>query len=340
MKAAILHEFASPLEIQDVAPPEPGIGEVLIKVEACGVCHSDYHLAHGEWDMLRPITKLPLILGHEVAGRIVSAGDDVKDLREGDRVGVPWLFYSCDECEYCLSGRETLCPKQKVTGCTVDGGYAEYVTAKASHVARVPHNLSSEEAAPLLCAGLTVYKSLRVADAQAGQRLVVFGVGGLGHLAVQLGKARGMEVGAVDLTEQKLELATECGADWVVNASESPAHRQVKAHGGGGDVVMVTSASSAAYDTAMRSIKRGGVLAIVGMTPEPIKVSTVAMVSGEFRIVASAVGTRKDLAEVLELAAAGELRCRFETRPLHDINRVFDAMRDGKISGRIVLRME
>jgi len=340
MKAAILHEFGSPLEIQDVARPEAASDEILIKVEACGVCHSDYHLAYGEWDMLRPITKLPLILGHEVAGRIVTVGDDVRDLREGDRVGVPWLFYTCGECEYCVTGRETLCPKQKVTGCTVDGGFAEYLTAKASHVARLPHNLSAEEAAPLLCAGLTVYKSLRVAEARAGQRLVVFGVGGLGHLAIQLGKARGMEVGAVDLTEAKLQLATECGADWVVNASESPAHRQVKAHGGGGDIVMVTSGSAAAYDTALRSVRRGGVLAVVGMTPDPISVSTVAMVSGEIRIVASAVGTRKDLVEVLELAAAGKLGCRFETRPLHEINRVFDAMRDGKISGRIVLRID
>ena len=340
MKAAILHEFGTPLEIEDVATPELGSGEVLIKVEACGVCHSDYHLAHGEWDMLRPITKLPLILGHEVTGRIVAVGEGVQDFSEGDRVGVPWLFYSCGECEYCLSDRETLCPKQKVTGCTVDGGFAEYLKASASHTARLPHNLSAEEAAPLLCAGLTVYKSLRVAGAQAGQRLVVFGVGGLGHLAIQLGKAKGMEVGAVDLTEAKLQLATECGADWVVNASESPAHRQVKAHGGGGDIVMVTSASTAAYDTALRSVRRGGVLAVVGMTPEPISVSTVALVSGEIKIVASAVGTRKDLRDVLELAAAGKLRCRFETRPLKDINQVFDSMRDGKISGRIVLRME
>jgi propanol-preferring alcohol dehydrogenase len=340
MKAAILHEFGSPLEIQDVAPPEVGAGEVLIKVEACGVCHSDYHLAHGEWDLLRPITKLPLILGHEVTGHVIAVGDGVTNLKVDERVGVPWLFYTCGDCEYCQSGRETLCPKQKVTGCTVDGGFAELLMAKASHAFPLPANISAEEAAPLLCAGLTVYKSLRVAGAQAGQRLVVFGVGGLGHLAIQLGKARGMEVGAVDLTESKLQLATECGADWVVNASESPAHRQVKAHGGGGDIVMVTSASTAAYDTALRSIKRGGVLAVVGMTPEPISVSTVAMVSGEFRIVASAVGTRQDLKEVLDLAAAGKLQCRFETRPLSEINRIFDAMRDGKISGRIVLKIE
>ncbi len=340
MRAAVLHEFGAPLEIQNVPDPEIEAGEVLIKVEACGVCHSDYHLAHGEWDLLRPITKLPLIPGHEVAGSILRVGAGVESFREGDRVGVPWLHYSCDECEFCLDGRETLCPKQKVTGCTVDGGFAELIKAKASHTVRLPENLTMDEAAPLLCAGVTVYKSLRVSGAKAGERLVVYGVGGLGHVAVQLGKAAGMEVGAVDLSESKLALARECGADWVVNAAESPAHRQVKSHGGGGDVVMVTSASTAAYDAALRSIRRGGVLAVVGMTPEPISVSTVALVSGEYRIVASAVGTRRDLDDVLRLASEGKVRCRIETRPLEGANQVFTEMREGSISGRIVLKIK
>ena len=339
MRAAVLYQFGVPLEIQNVPDPEIEAGEVLIQVEACGVCHSDYHLTHGEWDLLRPITKLPLIPGHEVAGRIVRTGPGVEGFHEGDRVGVPWLHYSCDECEFCLDGRETLCPKQKVTGCTVDGGFAELIKAKASHTARIPANLSMDEAAPLLCAGVTVYKALRVAEAKPGERLVVFGVGGLGHVAVQLGKAAGMEVGAVDVNDDKLALARECGADWVANAAESPPHKQVKSHGGGGDVVMVTSASAAAYDAALRSIRRGGVLAVIGMTPEPISVSTVALVSGEYRIVASAVGTRKDLEDVLRLASEGKVRCRTETRPLEAANQVFEEMKEGTISGRVVLKV-
>lgn len=337
MQAALLREFGQPIVIETVPTPEPDTGEVVIKVAACGVCHSDYHLVHGEWDLLRPITKLPLIPGHEITGTVAAIGAGVTNLHIGDRVGVPWLYYTCDECEFCRDGHETLCLKQKVTGCTVDGGFAEYLKAKASHTAKLPDNLSFAEAAPLLCAGITVYKALRVAEAKAGQRLVVFGVGGLGHLAVQLGKATGMEVGAVDVSDDKLQLAVECGADWTVNAAAGPAHKEIKKHGGGAHIAMVTAGSTAAYETALRSLRRAGTLAVVGMTPQPISVSTVALVSGEYKIVASAVGSRKDLAEVLALAGAGKLRCRIETRPLAAVNEVFTAMHEGQIKGRIVL---
>lgn len=339
MQAAVLRAFGSPLVIETMPQPEPDAGEVVIKVEVCGVCHSDYHLVHGEWELLRPITKLPLIPGHEITGTIAAVGAGVNDFQPGDRVGVPWLYFTCGECEFCREGHETLCVKQQVTGCTVDGGFAEYLKAKASHTARLPDNLSFAEAAPLLCAGLTVYKALRVAEAKARQRLVVFGVGGLGHLAVQLGKAAGLEVGAVDVSEDKLQLATECGADWTINASEGAAHKLIKKHGGGAHIAMVTSASTAAYETALRSLRRAGTLAVVGMTPQPISVSTVALVSGEYKMVASAVGTRQDLAEVLQLAAAGKLRCCIETRPLAEVNEVFKEMHAGQINGRIVLEI-
>lgn len=337
MKAAILRELAQPLAIEELPTPEPEAGEVVIKVHACGVCHSDLHLALGEWEQLKPITKLPLVLGHEVAGTVAAVGDGVVDLKVGDRVGVPWLYYTCDECEFCQAGQETLCAKQKVTGCMVDGGFAEFLKAKASHTAKLPDELSFAEAAPLLCAGLTVYKALRVAEAKAGQRLAVFGIGGLGHLAVQLGKALGLEVGAVDVAEEKLELARACGADWTVNVSAEAAYKQIKRQGGGAHIAMVTAGSTAAYETALRSLRRGGTLAVVGMTPQPISVSTVALVSGEYKIVASAVGTRADLREVLKLAAAGKLRCHSETRSLAEVNQVLDALKEGKLNGRVVL---
>lgn len=339
MKAAILRELGQQLVIEDVPLPVAEAGELLIKVVACGVCHSDLHLAAGDWEMLKPITKLPLVLGHEVTGTIAGVGEGVEGFAIGDRVGVPWLHDTCGACEFCLEGRETLCPKQKVTGCSVDGGFAEYLKAKASHTTRIPDNLTFEETAPLLCAGLTVYKALKTSGIRAGQRLAVFGVGGLGHLAVQLGKTMGLEVGAVDVSEEKMQLARECGADWTVNAATTQAHKQIKSNGGGADVAMVTSGSRAAYETALRSLRRGGTLAIVGMAPEPISVSTVAMVSGEFRIVASAVGTREDLREMLELAAEGKMKCRMETRKLEDINQVFSEMKNGNIQGRIVLKM-
>ena len=337
MKAAVLRALAQPLIHEELPTPEPAADEVLIRVHACGVCHSDLHIALGEWQQLKGITKLPLIPGHEIAGEVAALGADVTGFALGDRVGVPWLHYTCGACEYCQNGMETLCGKQQITGVMVDGGFAEFVKAKASHTARLPDNLSFAEAAPLLCAGLTSYKALHVAQAQAGQRLAVFGVGGLGHLAIQLGKALGLEVGALDVSEEKLALAKECGADWTVNVTADAPHKLIKAHGGGPHIAMVTSGSAAAYDLALRSLKRGGTLAIVGMTPQPISLSTVALVSGEFRIVASAVGTREDLQAVLALAADGKLKCHYETRPLAEINEVFDAMKAGQLTGRVVL---
>ncbi len=312
---------------------------MLIKVAACGVCHSDLHLATGEWDMLKPITKLPLVLGHEVAGVIEAVGEGVAEFNIGDRVGVPWLHWSCGECEFCLAGRETLCSKQQVTGCTVDGGFAEFVKAKASHTAKLPDNLSFEEAAPLLCAGLTVYSAMKKAEVRAGQRVAVFGVGGLGHLAIQLAKAKGAEVIAIDVADDKLELARECGADITINAASGQAHKDIKkATGGGAHVVIVTSGSRAAYETALRSIRKAGTLAIVGMAPEPVPLSTVAMVSGEFRIVGSAVGSREELREVLRLAAEGKIKCKIETRPFAEVDSVLNEMKDGRLVGRVVLK--
>jgi propanol-preferring alcohol dehydrogenase len=341
LKAVILHSFAEPLQIEDHPTPSAGPGEVLIQVAACGVCHSDLHLAMGEWDMLKPITKLPLTLGHEVAGTIAGIGEGVTGFEVGDRVGVPWLHWTCGECEFCASGRETLCSKQQVTGCTVDGGFAEFLKARASHTAKLPDNLSFEEAAPLLCAGVTVHRAMKKAELQSGQKVAVFGVGGLGHLAIQLAKAKGAEVIAVDVAEDKLALARECGADLVVNAANGQAHKEIKkATGGGAHVVMVTSGSRAAYETAFRSIRKAGALAIVGMAPEPVPLSTVAVVSGEFRIVGSAVGTREDLREVLQLAAEGKVKCRIETRALEEAQNVLDEMKDGRLVGRVVLSIQ
>jgi alcohol dehydrogenase, propanol-preferring len=340
MRAAVLHSFAEPLRIEDVPAPVPGPEEVLIKVAACGVCHSDLHLARGEWVLLKPITKLPLILGHEVTGTVVGVGDGVSRVAAGDRVGVPWLHWSCGECEFCSIGRETLCSNQQVTGCTVDGGFAEFIKARSSHVAELPDNLSFEEAAPLLCAGLTVHNALKSARLRAGEKIAIFGIGGLGHLAVQLAKAKGAEVIAVDVADDKLELARECGADSQVNAAMTQAHKEVKKiSGGGAHVVMVTSASRTAYETALRSIRRGGTLAVVGMAPEPISISTVALISGEYRIVASAVGTREDLREVLQLASGGKVKSRIERRDFAEVEDVLNEMKEGRLLGRVVLQL-
>src|SRR5258708_17620089 len=219
MKAAILREFKKPLTIEEVDRPKQGAGEVLIEVEACGVCHSDLHVADGDWPQMARIVKKPLILGHEIAGRVIEKGAEVPDLQIGDRVGVPWIHWTCGECEFCREGNENLCTKQQITGVTVDGGYAQFVKAPASHALKIPDGLSSSDAAPLFCAGVTVYRALKHANIKPGQRLAVFGVGGLGHLAVQIGQGLGTTVSAIDVSEEKLQHGRGLGASVALNAA-------------------------------------------------------------------------------------------------------------------------
>jgi len=337
MKAALLKEIGQPVSIVDVPKPQPGPGEVLIRVEASGVCHSDLHLADGDWELLKPITKVPLILGHEVAGTVVELGEGVEHPRLGDRVGVPWLHWSCGECEYCRAGRETLCVKQKITGCTVDGGFAEFIKAPASHASPLPSSISAEQAAPLMCAGLTVYKAMKASGIGEGEWLAVFGAGGLGHLAIQIARAKNIHVVAIDVADDKLDLAKSLGAEATVNASTEAVHKRIRSISGGAHVAMVTSASAAAYQTALRSLRRGGTLAVVGMAPEPFPVSAVSLISGETRIVASAVGTRTDLQELFDLVDRSNIRCHIETRPLEELPSIFDQLKRGAILGRIVV---
>jgi len=336
MKAAILREFKTPLTLEDVEQPQPGADEVLIEVEACGVCHSDLHVADGDWPQLVPITKRPLILGHEIAGRVVEKGNSVKHLAVGDRVGVPWVYWTCGECDFCREGNENLCTKQKITGVTVDGGYAEYVTVPASHATTIPGELSSVDAAPLFCAGVTVYRALKHAEIQPGQRLAVFGVGGLGHLAVQIGLGLGAIVTAIDVSEEKLAHAKTLGASTTLNAGTVNVVKELR-RAGGAHVALVTSAAKKAYDTAFPCVRPTGMLLAVGLPSESLCFPAIMMAATEVRIQASSVGTREDLREVLALAAAGKVRCQTATRPLAQVNEALAQLRDGQVSGRIVL---
>jgi alcohol dehydrogenase, propanol-preferring len=336
MKAAVLREFKSPLSMEEVAQPKPGEHEVLIAVEACGVCHSDLHLADGDWPQLVPITKRPLILGHEIAGRVAEIGAGVTNLKVGDRVGVPWLHWSCGECEFCREGNENLCVKQKITGVTVDGGYAEFVKAPASHAVKIPEEVSSRDAAPLFCAGVTVYRALRHAKIKPGQRLAVFGVGGLGHLAVQIGKELGATITAVDVSDEKLAHAKTLGASATLNAASINVVKELR-RAGGVHAALVTSASKAAYDAAFPCVRPSGMLLAVGLPSESICFPPIMMAASEVRIQASSVGTREDLRGVLAMAAAGKLHCQVSARPLAQANEVLAELRKASISGRVVL---
>jgi alcohol dehydrogenase, propanol-preferring len=336
MKAAILREFKSSLTIEDVDRPQPDSQEVLIEVEACGICHSDLHVRDGDWPQLVPITKRPLILGHEVAGRVVEKGVSVDHLEVGDRVGVPWVYWTCGECDFCREGNENLCAKQKITGVTVGGGYAEFVKVPASHATKIPEGLSAIDAAPLFCAGVTVYRALKHAKIQPGQLLAIFGIGGLGHLAVQIGLGMGASITAVDISDEKLAHAKSLGASSTINASNVNVVKELR-RTGGAHVVLVTSAARKAYDTAFPCVRPTGMLLVVGLPSESLCFPAIMMAATEVRIQASSVGTRQDLQEVLAMGAAGKLRCQTAMRPLAQINEAMEQLRQGQVSGRLVL---
>ena len=336
MKAAVLHEFRKPLSLEDVPRPVLDPGDLLIEVEACGVCHSDLHVADGDWTQFTKITKKPLILGHEIAGRVAETGERVADFQIGDRVGMPWVYWTCGACDFCREGNENLCAKQKITGVTVDGGFAEFVKAPASHAVRIPAGLSAIEAAPLFCAGVTVYRALWQARLAPGQRMAIFGIGGLGHFAVQLGREMGVEVIAVDISDQKLELVNSLGASTGLNATTTNVIKELRSKGGV-HVALVTAAAKAAYDTAFGCLRPTGTLLVVGLPSENLSFPAILMAAGEVHIQASAVGTRQDLREVLALGAAGKLSSHVAAHPLGDINGILEQKRHGQISGRTAI---
>jgi len=339
MKAAVLRDFKTPLAVEDVPSPKPADQEVLIKVEVCGLCHSDLHVADGDWPQLARLVKRPLILGHEVIGRVVEVGTTVKGVSVGERVGVPWYYWTCGECEFCREGNENLCVRQQITGVTVDGGYAEFVKAPATHVVRIPDELTSEQAAPLLCAGLTVLRALTRSRLSRGQRLIIFGLGGLGHIAVQLGRELGAEVTAVDVQDDKLVLAKSLGAAKTFNAARDNVIKEMRA-AGRAHVALVTSASKAAYDSAFYCVRPSGVLLVVGLPAQDLTFPAILMAGGEIRIQASATGTRQDLREILALGAAGKVHCEVTPWPLAEANDAMEQLRRGQALGRVVLRMD
>src|SRR5262245_20119947 len=265
MKAAVVREFGKPLAIDLVPVPRPGRGEVLVKVAACGVCHTDLHAADGDWPV-KP--QPPFIPGHEAVGTVVALGPDVTELSEGDRVGVAWLHDACMRCEYCETGWETLCEHQHNTGYSCDGGFAEYVIAAAPFVGRIPENVDMAEIAPILCAGVTTYKGLKETEARPGEWVAISGIGGLGQVAVQYAKAMGLKVVALDIAPEKLALAKAAGADLAVDARSPGAVQEILDRtGGGAHGVLVTAVSPPAFSQALRVVRRKGTVSLVGLPP-------------------------------------------------------------------------
>jgi len=337
MKAAVVNEFHQKLEVKEVPVPEVGHGQVLVKMKTCGVCHTDLHAAHGDWPV-KP--KLPLIPGHEGVGVVEKLGEGVTTLKIGDRVGIPWLFSACGECEYCLTGWETLCKQQLNGGYSADGGYAEYCVAPAAYVARIPDGLNDVEAAPILCAGVTTYKALKVADIKPGEWVAIYGIGGLGHVALQYAKAMGYYVAAVDIQDDKLALAKELGADLTVNGKETDPAVFIQNEIGGAHAAISVAVTKKAFEQAYQSVRRGGSLVVVGLPNEELPIPIFETVLNGVTVKGSIVGTRKDMQEALDFAARGKVKAIVETQPLEKINEVFDRMQKGQINGRVVLTME
>lgn len=334
MKAAVLHEFGQPLQIEEVDIPTPGAGQIVVKMQASGVCHTDLHAVEGDWPV-KPSP--PFIPGHEGVGLVTAVGDNVEHIKEGDRVGVPWLYTACGHCTHCLGGWETLCEKQENTGYSVNGSFAEYVLADANYVGHIPDSVDSVEIAPVLCAGVTVYKGLKMTDTRPGQWVVISGIGGLGHMAVQYAIAMGLNVAAVDIDDEKLEFAKKLGATITVNAKNTDPSEYLQQEIGGAHGALITAVSEKAFEQALGMVRRGGTVVLNGLPPGDFPLSIFNTVLNGITIRGSIVGTRLDLQESLDMAADGKVTATVSAEPLENINDIFERMRAGKIEGRIVI---
>ncbi|MGC1259914.1 MAG: alcohol dehydrogenase AdhP [Jannaschia helgolandensis] len=336
MKAAVVTELGKPLDIREHPVPQIGAGQVLVRVRASGVCHTDLHAAMGDWPV-KPTA--PFIPGHEGVGEIVALGTGVTHLKEGDRVGVPWLHSACGRCEHCTGGWETLCESQQNTGYSVNGAYAEYVAADADYVGQLPDGFDFGPASPVLCAGVTVYKGLKETEVRPGQWVAILGIGGLGHMAVQYAKVMGMHVVAIDIADSKLKLAKSLGADEIINAADVDPVKEVISQIGGVHGALVTAVNTKAFAQATGMLRRHGTMSLVGLPPGDFPLPIFDVVLKRLTIRGSIVGTRLDLSEALALAAEGQVKTTFNWAKLDDINEIFDWMREGRIEGRVVLEI-
>ena len=338
MKAAVAHEFNTPLSIDEVDVPTIAEHEILVEIKASGVCHTDIHACHGDWPV-KP--NMPLIPGHEGVGIVTQLGSHVKHLKIGDRVGIPFLYSACGHCDYCLEGKETLCLDSVYTGYFVDGGYADYCRADAHYVVKIPDALSFIEAAPLFCAGVTSYKALKVSKTKPGDWISCVGVGGLGHLAIQYAIAMGLNVVAVDSGEDKKALSMQLGAKHFIDfKKEKPEDKIPTLLGTGVHASICTAVSEAGFESAYASLRRGGTLVLVGVPPGDMPLPIFDTVINSVTVVGSIVGTRRDLEECLDFAAQGKIKTNIQVRKLEEINQIFDELEKGDVTGRIVIDFE
>lgn len=334
MKAAVVEEFGKDLNVSEQLLPEPGPGQALVKLIASGVCHTDLHAAHGDWPV-KPTP--PFVPGHEGVGTVEKLGEGVTHLQVGDTVGNAWLWSACGVCQYCRTGWETLCEEQLNGGYSTDGSFAEYMLVDARFAPLIPEGSNPYEIAPVLCAGVTVYKGLKMTGVRPGQWVVISGIGGLGHIAVQYATAMGMRVIAVDIADDKLALARRHGAELVFNANGADPAAEIQEQVGGAHGVLVTAVHPSAFGQAINTTRRGGTIVFNGLPPGDFPAPIFDIVLKGLTIRGSIVGTRQDMVEALDFYARGQIRPTYSTRGLEDINAILDEMHHGKIDGRVVI---
>ncbi|MFF0296460.1 alcohol dehydrogenase AdhP [Kitasatospora sp. NPDC004614] len=333
MKAAVVRDFTEPLEIEEREVPTPAPHQVLVRIECSGLCHTDIHAARGDWPV-KPSP--PFVPGHEGVGIVEAAGSNVRHVEVGQRVAIPWLADACGRCDYCVTGWETLCLSQHNSGYSVDGAYAEYALAHGDYVVPVPDGVDPMDAAPLSCAGVTTYKAVKLAGARPGTRVLISGIGGLGHLALQYARIFGAETVAVDITDDKLKLAEDLGADHVIDARTQDVAQEVHKLGGA-DAAVSLAVSNASFRAAYDSLRRGGTLVLVALPAEgELTLPVFETVLNGTKVIGSIVGTRQDLAEVFRLHGLGRTKVIRETRKLEDVNSCFEDVLAGRVSARLV----
>jgi propanol-preferring alcohol dehydrogenase len=335
MQAAVVKEFGKDLSVEEVPVPQPGHRQVLVKLVTSGVCHTDLHAAEGDWPV-KP--NPPFIPGHEGVGEVVALGEGVKSLKLGDLVGCAWLWSACGKCQFCSTGWETLCEAQENAGYSVDGSFGEYMLMDARYAVRIPAGADVVEVAPILCAGVTVYKGLKMTEARPGQWVVISGIGGLGHIAVQYAVAMGLRVAAVDIADDKLALAKTHGAELVVNALKEDPIEVVQRITGGAHGVLVTAVHPSAFGQSIHMARRGATIVFNGLPAGDFPASIFEIVLKGLTVRGSIVGTRQDMREALDFYSRGQIHPTISTRDLGDINAIFDEMKHGKIDGRVVIK--
>ncbi len=333
MRAAVLAKPGAALELREMPVPQPGPGELLIKLEACGVCHTDLHVQAAA--SIPSADGGPLILGHEGIGRVVKLGSGCGRYQVGDRVGLPWLHDTCGHCRDCLTGWESFCAQQRAHGYTVHGGFADYAVVKEAFTARIPDTLSAIDAAPMLCAGVTAYGAIRKAELEPGKRCMIIGCGGLGLYAIQLARKFGADVVAVDTSEAKLDLARRLGAQHVFLAQEEPGAK-IRALGGA-DACLNFAPSPKPWRDMLAAINPRGWIVAIAMVPDEVALSMEWLTYNGVRITGSSVGTRQELADLLAIGGRGQLEMPIETVSLTGINDALARLAAGAVDGRMVI---